>query len=84
MNRLASGGGAGGAGSGANMAGDALMMSGNPYAMAGGAALKVIGSVQAKKQAAAQKKADEENARRARLQDALANLGSGVGTLGMA
>ena len=73
-----------GGGGGMDAAGNALMMSGNPYAMAAGGALKVIGAVKAKKEKAAQAKADAENNRRAKLQSALANLGSGIGSIGMA
>jgi hypothetical protein len=65
-------------------AGSALMMSGNPYAMAAGGAMKVIGQVKAKREAQAQKRANDENNRRKNLQTALANLGSGIGSIGMA
>ena len=73
-----------GGGSAMDTVSSGLMMSGNPYAMAAGAALKVVGGVQKKKEAQAKMQADAENQRRARLQDALSRLGSGVGSLGMA
>lgn len=78
----------------AGTAGDALMAggmaTGNVYAVGAGAALKVVGSVQAKKerdkQAKYQHEVNEANAinrRRENLTKLLANLGSGVGSVGM-
>jgi hypothetical protein len=73
-----------GGGGAMDTAGSALMMSGNPYAMAAGGAMKVIGQVKAKREAQAQKRANDENNRRKNLQEALSNLGSGIGSIGMA
>jgi hypothetical protein len=73
-----------GAGGTASTLGDIGLASGNPYGMAAGAALKVVGSVQAKKAKESAQKARLENARRDKLMQAMARLGNGVGSLGMA
>jgi len=82
--------GGGGGGNAVGTTGDILLGAGlaaekmNPYMLAGGAALKVLGGIKAKREQAAKDKANLENDRRANLQSALARLGSGVGSLGMA
>jgi hypothetical protein len=68
---------------GALMTGGALMEVPSPWTMAAGAALKVIGGVQAKKEKAAQVAANNENNRRTKLMSALGQLGQGVGSIGM-
>lgn len=84
MAKAASGADLSSSGGTASTLGDIGLASGNPYGMAAGAALKVIGAVQAKKAAAAKLAAANENARRSKLMQAMAQLGSGVGSLGMA
>lgn len=68
----------------ADIGGDAMMASGNPYAMAGGAALKVFSAAAKRRRAEAQAKADAENKRRSNLMSAMSQLGSGIGSTGMA
>lgn len=75
------GGGISKAGGGMLAAGAAT---GNVGLIAGGAALQVIGGISDKKKQAAQDKADAENKRRTKLMGALSQLGSGVGSVGMA
>ena len=83
-NKFAASDGDSGAGGTASTLGDVGLSSGNPYGMAAGAVLKVVGSVQAKRAKEAQSRANEENARRSKLMTAMARLGNGVGSLGMA
>ena len=71
-------------GSAADTAGNVMMMSGEPTTMAAGASLKVISGIAKKKAAERQAKADAENNRRSKLISALGQLGSGVGSTGMA
>jgi len=71
-------------GSAADTAGDVMMMSGEPTTMAAGATLKVISGIAKKKTAERQAKANAENDRRSKLISALGQLGSGVGSTGMA
>lgn len=58
------------------------MASGNPYAMAAGAALKVVGQAQAKKEQREQQKVNNEIARRNRVMQAMGQLGQGFGSIG--
>ena len=75
-------------GGGVSKAGSTMLaagaVTGGVPLIAGGAALQVIGGISDKKKQAAQDKADAENQRRTKLMGALSNLGSGVGSVGMA
>lgn len=83
-NRQKSAASSGGGSSAASVAGGAMMASGNPYTMAAGATLKVISAAADRRRKERQAAADGENARRSKLITALGNLGSGVGSTGMA
>jgi len=71
-------------GSAADTAGSMMMSSGEPTTMAAGATLKVISQVAENRRQERQAAADNENARRSKLITALGNLGSGIGSTGMA
>ena len=75
-------------GGGMDIAGDALLAGGaatlNPYAVAAGATLKVIGSISAKKEKQAALELARKQKRRDSLEILVANLGTGVGSQGMA
>ena len=73
-----------GSGNASGDVGSMLMMTGNPKAMAAGAALKVMGAVRAKREKIAEQRAQQENERRARLEKLMSQLGTGVGSMGMA
>ena len=79
-----SGGSDSGGGSAAGDIGGMMMASGEPTTMAAGATLKVISGVRDRQRKEAQAKVEAENARRGRLMQSLANLGSGIGSIGMA
>jgi hypothetical protein len=76
--------GSSGGNGGAGALSGALMSTGDPYTMAAGASLAVISSISDKRKKEREAKANAENARRGRLMTAMAGLGSGVGSQGMA
>lgn len=69
-------------GDGSQIASNAMMASGNPYLIAAGAGLGVLSAHQARNRANAQAKVDMEMERRARIAQAMSNLGTGVGSIG--
>lgn len=70
------------AGSNMQTVGQAGMMTGNPYLMAGGLALQTIGGAKNRELQREQQNINNEIARRDRVMQLMANLGSGFGRLG--
>lgn len=58
------------------------MATGNPYLMAAGAGAQVVGGIMDRRRKEEQQNIDREMERRGRVMTAMANLGTGVGSIG--